>query len=460
MAPNDIESLRVPPHSDEAEVSVLGAMMLEPEAASKVLQYIDHTAFYKEAHQLIFKAMLDLFNENIPIDQVSVVDRLKKLKLLDKVGGAYYITGLVEATPSAANVEHYAQIVLDNAIFRKLILAASEIQSLAYDAREDAKSVLDLAEQKVFQLAENRLKGGFKNFVEVLNRTFEHIDEIHKKKWHTTGIPTGLHDLDALTSGFHGGELIILAGRPGMGKTALALTMAANAALEYEIPTGIFSLEMSDYQLALRILCSEAKVDSHLVRTGKLPREQWQRLSMQTGRLSKAPIFIDDSPVLTMMDIRAKARRLKAEHNVQIIFVDYLQLIKGQKAENRQQEITEISRNLKALAKELDIPVVALSQLSRAVEGRSDHRPQLSDLRESGSLEQDADVVLFIFRKAAYSKRDSQADMLAEDARESEVIVAKQRNGPTGTVKVIFLEKYTRFESYVGEREEIVGPQF
>lgn len=460
MVQNGIESLRVPPHSEEAEISVLGAMMLDQEAVGKVLQYIDHTAFYKESHQVIFKAMMDLFNENVPIDQVSVVDCLKKNKMLEKAGGAYYITGLVEATPSAANVEHYAKIVLDNAIFRKLIVASNEIQSMAYEAREQAMDVLDAAERKIFELAENRLKGGFKNFVDVLNRTFEHIDSIHKKQWHTTGIPTGLYDLDNLTSGFHAGELIILAGRPGMGKTALALTMASNAALQYEVPVGIFSLEMSDYQLALRILCSEAKVDSHAVRTGKLPKDQWPKLSYQTGRLSKAPIYIDDSPVLTMMDIRAKARRLKHEHKVQLIIVDYLQLIRGQRAENRQQEITEISRSLKALAKEIEVPVIALSQLSRAVEGRSDHRPQLSDLRESGSLEQDADVVLFIFRKAVYDRRESQSEALDEDQRKAEIIVAKQRNGPTGSVNVVFLEKFTRFDNYVSEREEIVGPQF
>ncbi len=459
MAQSDGELLRVPPHSDEAEVSVLGAMMLDKEAVSKALQYLDHTAFYKEAHQQIFRAMTDLFNEGQPVDQVSVIDQLKRKKTLDLVGGAYYVTGLVESTPSAANVEYYAKIVLDAAIFRRLIVASNEIQGMAYEARDTAFDVLDLAEQKIFALSENRLRGGFKNFVDVLNRTFEHIDSIHSRKGHTTGVPTGLLDLDDLTSGFHPGELIILAGRPGMGKTALALTIARNASIEYGFPVGLFSIEMADYQLAMRILCAEAKLDSHLVRTGKLPKEQWQRLSLQTGRLSNAKIFIDDSPVLTMMDIRAKARRAKAEHDIQMLIVDYLQLIKGHRAENRQQEITEISRGLKALAKEINVPVIALSQLSRAVEGRTDHKPQLSDLRESGSLEQDADVVLFIYRKSFYDKRDGNTTG-DEDERIAEIMVAKQRNGPTGNVEVIFMDKYTRFENKGSHREAIVSTPF
>lgn len=459
MAQSDGEITRVPPHSDEAEVSVLGAMMLDKEAVSKALQYLDHTAFYKEAHQHIFHAMTDLFNEGQPVDQVSVIDQLKRKKMLDIVGGAYYVTGLVEATPSAANIEHYAKIVLDTAIFRRLIVASNEIQSMAYEARETAFEVLDTAEQKIFALSENRLRGGFKNFVDVLNRTFEHIDSIHSRKGHTTGVPSGLLDLDDLTSGFHPGELIILAGRPGMGKTALALTIARNAAVEYNLPVGFFSIEMADYQLALRILCAEARLDSHLVRTGKLPKDQWQRLSMQTGRLSNAKMYIDDSPVLTMMDIRAKARRAKAEHDIQMVIIDYLQLIKGHRAENRQQEITEISRGLKALSKEIGVPVIALSQLSRAVEGRTDHRPQLSDLRESGSLEQDADVVLFIYRKSFYEKRDGSAPP-EEDERIAEIMVAKQRNGPTGNIEVIFIDKYTRFENKRSQREEIITTPF
>ena len=444
----DNSSLRVPPHADEAELSVLGAMMLDKEAVSKAMQYLDHTAFYKETHRLIFSAMVELFHDGEPVDQISVIDRLKRNKTLDKVGGAYYVTGLVESTPSAANVEHYAKIVLEKSIFRKLIESATEIQTEAYEARENAYEVLDTAEQKIFALSESRLKTGFKKFEDVLYQTFEHIDSIHKRKFHTTGVPTGIIDLDNITSGFQNGDLVILAGRPSMGKTALALTIARNAAVEYKVPIGFFSLEMADWQLAMRLLCAEAKVDSHLVRTGKLPSGQWPKLSQETSRLADAPLFIDDSPSLSMMEIRAKARRLKAEHDVQMIVVDYLQLIKGHRAESRQQEITEISRGLKALAKELHAPVLALSQLSRAVEMRSgEHIPQLSDLRESGAIEQDADVVLFVYRPAVY-KRKAKETMTPEEEKEAQLVVAKQRNGPTGIVQAVFIDRYARFENY------------
>lgn len=454
MPDQNASYLRVPPHAEEAEVSVLGAMMLDKEAVSKALQHLDHTAFYKDAHQLIFRAMMELFNEGQPIDQVSVIDRLKRMKQLDKAGGAYYVTGLVESTPSSANVEYYAKIVLEKSILRKLIISANDIQTEAYEAKDSAIDILDGAEQRIFALSESRLKGGFKNFSNVLTQTFEHIDSIHQKKFHTTGVPTGIIELDDLTSGFQNGDLVILAGRPSMGKTALALSIARNTAVEYQIPVGIFSLEMADYQLAMRLLCAEARVDSHAVRTGKLPQDQWRRLSEQTGRLAKAPIYIDDSPALTMMEIRAKARRLKAEHNVQMIILDYLQLVKGHRAESRQQEITEISRSLKALAKELSLPVLALSQLSRAVENRAgDHRPQLSDLRESGAIEQDADVVMFIYRPVVYLRRQNE-EVTQEDERKAEIIVAKQRNGPTDTVNVVFIDKYARFENMARRREE------
>jgi len=460
MPEKEAEYLRVPPHADEAETSVLGAMMLDKEAVSKTLQYLDQTAFYKDAHQLIFRGMIELFNDGQPIDQISVIDRLKRNKHLDKVGGAYYITGLVESTPSSANVEYYAKIVLEKAILRKLIISSTEIQSEAYEAKSPAFDILDAAEQRIFALSESRLKTGFKNLVDVLNQTFEHIDSIHKKKFHTTGVPTGFIELDDLTSGFQNGDLVILAGRPSMGKTALALSIARNAAVEYNVPIGFFSLEMADYQLAMRLLCAEAKVDSHAVRTGKLPPDQWRRLSEQTGRLAKAPIFIDDSASLTMMEIRAKARRLKAEHDVQMIILDYLQLVKGHRAESRQQEITEISRSLKALAKELRIPVLALSQLSRAVETRGgNHRPQLSDLRESGAIEQDADVVMFIYRDVIYKRRQEE-EMTLEDERKAEIIVAKQRNGPTDTVRVVFIDTYARFENLARKRDEMAGVPF
>ncbi len=454
MAQNE-NYIKVPPHADEAELSVLGAMMLDKEAVSKALQYLDQTAFYKDAHQTIFSAMIELFHDGQPVDQISVIDRLKRNNALERVGGAYYVTGLAESTPSAANVEYYAKIVLEKSIFRKLIESATEIQSDAYEAHEDAYAVLDRAEQKIFALSESRLKTGFKKFEDILYQTFEHIDAIHKRKFHTTGVPTGITDLDDLTSGFQNGDLVILAGRPSMGKTALALTMTRNCAVEYKVPVGFFSLEMADYQLAMRLLCAEAKVDSHQVRTGKLPSDQWQRLSRETTRLATAPIYIDDSPALSMIEIRAKARRLKAEHDIQMIVVDYLQLIKGHKAESRQQEITEISRSLKALAKELRLPVLALSQLSRAVETRAgDHRPQLSDLRESGAIEQDADVVMFVYRPIVYKRRD-QEEANYDDERKAEIIVAKQRNGPTDIINVVFIDKYARFESRAPHRADM-----
>jgi len=311
--------LKVPPHADEAEVSVLGAMMLDTEAVSKVFQYIDHTAFYKNAHQLIFKTMEHLFNENSPIDQISVIEGLKKKKNLEEVGGAYYITGLVESTPSAANVEYYTKIVMEKSILRKLISVSNEIQTEAYDGKNELHDIIDNAETKIFALSESRSKEGFKNFLSVLNTTFEHIDTMSNSEYHTTGIPSGFNRLDDMTSGFHDGDLVILAGRPSMGKTALALTIARNAAVEFNVPIGFFSLEMPDYQLALRLLCAEAGVDNHLVRTGKLPKEQWRKLTEKTSKLTDAPIFIDDTPALSLTEIRAKARRLKAESDIKLM---------------------------------------------------------------------------------------------------------------------------------------------
>jgi len=456
------EVLRVPPHSIEVEQAVLGAMMLEKEAVSKALQYLEQGDFYSTQHQVIFGAMVELFNEAQPVDQLSVIDRLKRDNKLELAGGAYYITGLVESIPSAANIEYYAQIVLEKSTLRKLISAANEIQSEAYEGKEDVFYILDRAEERIFALSERRLKAGFKKFEDVLSETFEYLDAIHNKKWDTTGVPTGLSDLDSLTSGFHNGDLVIIAGRPGMGKTALALTIARNAAVEWRIPVGFFSLEMADYQIAMRLLCAEARVDSHLVRTGRLPREQWSKLSVKSGELAKAPIYIDDSPSPTMLEIRAKARRLKAEKDVKVIFLDYLQLIRATRAsDSRQQEIAEISRGLKALAKELDIPVVALSQLSRAPEQRGgDHRPQLSDLRESGAIEQDADVVIFVYRPVMYKKSREKEGISHDEEKKAEIIVAKQRNGPIDTVKAVFIDRYARFEDYSPPREEAISNTF
>ncbi len=430
---------RMPPQAIEAEMAVLGSMLLENEAVSKAIELLDETAFYRTAHQKIFQASVKLFEKQNKVDMLTVADELEKMSSLDDAGGAYYLTELVNRVPSAASVDYYAKIVLEKSLLRKLISISTEITSDAYDAREDAIEQIDNAEQKIFTLSERKLRKGFLSIDPILHDTFEIIDSYHKRKGSVTGVPTGFKKLDELTSGFQNSDLIIVAGRPSMGKTALCLNIAHNAAVSHQFPVGIFSLEMSNTQLAMRMLCSEAKVDSHKVRTGRLPDDEWPRLSTTVGKLSEAPIFIDDSAALSVLEIRAKARRLKAEKNVGLIIVDYLQLVKGPKfAESRQVEISLISQSLKALAKELDIPVVALSQLSRAVESRGgDRKPILSDLRESGAIEQDADVVMFIYRPEVYGP--------TEHPGVAEIIVAKQRNGPIGSVELHFHKNYVLF---------------
>jgi len=442
MAPGNKENLlNVQPHSEEAEESVLGSMLAQKEAVSKAIQWLTPDAFYKDAHGKIFSVMIQLFNQGDPIDTVSVMDILKKKNELEKVGGAYYVTGLVEAVPTAAHIERYIKIVMEKSILRRLISLSHNIAKEAYDDSQEISEILDSVERSIFQITQNQMKGGFVEIDSVLQDTFERIDKLSHQKGSVIGVPTGLLDLDEMTSGFQEGDLVIVAGRPGMGKTSLALSMMRNAAVDYESGIGMFSLEMSNHQLAMRLLCSEARVDNHLVRTGKLPKAHWKQLSVAVGPLSKAPIFLDDTPGLSVLELRAKARRLKAEHNIQMIVVDYLQLMSGTKGmESRQQEISTISRSLKGLAKELEIPVIALSQLSRAVENRADKRPQLSDLRESGAIEQDADIVIFLYRPELYSEDE-------EDEGKAQIIVAKQRNGPTGQVDVSFIKRYTRFEN-------------
>lgn len=440
---NDLDQpLNVQPQALEAEQAVLGAMLASKEAVSKSLQWLQADHFYKEAHTVIYSCMAQLFNEGEEIDTVSVVNKLKKNKQLESVGGAYYITGLVESVPSVANVENYAKIVLEKAMLRKLIMISHGLTKDAFDDSQSVDELLDNAEQSIFAISQRRLRGGFQHIDPILHETFEKLDQIHTRSGDVTGIASGLVDLDELTSGFQPGELIIIAGRPAMGKTALALSMARNAAVDHGHPVGIFSLEMANHQLALRLLCAEARVDSHLVRTGKLPKKQWQNLSLSVGTLAEASIHLDDTPAISVLELRAKARRLKAEFNIDMLIVDYLQLMQGPKGvESRQQEISTISRSLKALAKELDIPVIALSQLSRAVEQRAEHRPQLSDLRESGAIEQDADLVIFLYRQWIYSQEE-------EDKGKAQVIVAKHRNGPTGTVDASFIDRFARFENY------------
>ena len=454
---------RVPPQASDAEKSVLGAMLLSKEAIGKVLEILDDQAFYLENHRKIFRVMIDLYDRNDPVDILTISEELKRhpssasartddksavpKSWLDEVGGSYYLTELAESVPTAANVEHYARIVLEKALLRQLITVAADITEDSYRADEDVFDIIDRSEQRIFSLSERRLRKGFQILDTVLHETFEEIEELHHKESGVTGVPTGFTELDNLTSGFQRSDLIVIAGRPSMGKTALSLNIARNAAVEAGIPVGVFSLEMANYQLAMRMLCSEARVNSHLLRTGRLAEEDWPKLSIVVGKLASAPIFIDDTPGLGLLELRAKARRLKADKGLGLLIIDYMQLIRGPRnAESRQQEISSISRSLMALAKELNIPVVALSQLSRAVESRGgDKRPMLSDLRESGAIEQDADVVIFIYRPERYGEKMDPAGNSLEGV--AEIIIGKQRNGPVGTVKLTFLDEYARFEN-------------
>ena len=442
MANKEIDrNLNLQPQSIEAELAVLGAMLSSKDAISKALQWLRSHHFYKESHSKIFLVMSDLFDKGEPIDTISVINKLKKNKQIDNVGGAYFITGLVESVPTAANVESYAKIVLEKFMLRELIRASHELSKDAYNDRQDVGEILDAAEQTIFSITQDRLRGGFMPIEGILHDTFKNLDRIASNPGSVTGVASGLIDLDEITSGFQKGDLVIIAGRPSMGKTALALSVMRNAAIDFKVPVGMFSLEMANHQLAQRLLCAEGSVDSHLVRTGKLPKNQWKNLSLAVGSLAEAEIYLDDTPAITVLELRAKARRLKAEKNLGLIIIDYLQLMQGPRnIESRQQEISNISRSLKALAKELDVPVIALSQLSRAVEQRSDHRPQLSDLRESGAIEQDADVVIFLYRSWVYSREE-------EDKGKAQAIVAKQRNGPIGTVNLSFIDRFARFES-------------
>jgi replicative DNA helicase len=432
--------IKLPPQSIEAEMAALGSMLIEPHAANTLFEILDETCFYKDAHRRIFLAARSLFSRSEAIDVLTVSAELEKSQELDKIGGLYYLTELVERIPSAANVEQYCRIVLNRALLRKLIEVAGEIQQDCFEGGEDAYDVIDLAEKKIFTLSERGKKRSFEHIRPILFETMNLIDNYNAKADGVTGVPTGFKDLDKLLSGLQNSDLIILAARPSMGKTALALNVARTAA-GYGVPVGIFSLEMASPQIAMRLLCAEARVDAHLVRIGKLPGDQMGKLSTALGTLEKSPIFIDDSPAMTIMEIRSKARRLKVEYNIGLLVVDYLQLVHGVgRVESRQIEIAQISQSLKALAKELDIPVLALSQLSRAVESRGGERkPMLSDLRESGAIEQDADVVMFIYRPSVYGPVEPGQE------NDAELIIAKQRNGPTDSVNLLFYKEYLLF---------------
>ena len=449
---------RVPPQAVEVEQAVLGAMLIEKEAVPKALEVLDQDSFYRDAHAKIFQAMIALFDKSEPIDVTTVSEELRRRSQLAAVGGPYYLTELTMKVTSAANVESHAYIVLEKAILRRLIEASSEIVKLSYNPAEDPLELLDEAEQKIFQIAERRLKKTFTSMSKAVAETFEILEKIHGQRGGVIGVPSGFTYLDNLTGGFQPSDLVIIAGRPSQGKTALVLSVARNAAVDHGIPIGFFSLEMSSQQLVLRLLAAEARVNAHALRTGRLSDEEWPKLSTKAHKLAEAKIFIDDTPALGILELRAKARRLKAEHNIGLVVVDYLQLMQGPRdAESREKEISMISRSLKALAKELATPVIALSQLSRAVEARSGRRPVLSDLRESGAIEQDADVVIFVHRPEIYGERFLEDGQTPSEGI-AEITLGKQRNGPTGQIQLSFIKEYARFENLAFITEEAIPP--
>ncbi len=439
--PTELSLDKVPPQNLEAEMAVLGAMLIDEDAVGLAAENLQSNCFYKDTHRKIFDAILALFSVNKAVDLITLTDELKRSAALQEIGGVSYLTSLVNSVPTTANINHYINIVREKSILRTLINNANKVIALCYESEGDIERVVDDAEKLIFEVSDNRPRTGFLHLKEIIKDSIETIDLLYQKKAHVTGIPSGFIDFDIKTAGLQASDLVIVAGRPSMGKSAFAVGIAEYAGVIEKIPIAFFSLEMSKEQLAQRMLCSHAKVDAHKVRTGYLATSDWPRLTAAAGKLSEAPIFVDDSPAISVMELRAKARRLKSQFDIKLIILDYLQLMRGSSgSENRQQEISDISRSLKALARELNIPVIAISQLSRAVESRTDHRPQLSDLRESGAIEQDADVVVLILREEYYNPtQDNQG--------QAEIIIAKQRNGPVGSMKLAFIKEYTRFEN-------------
>jgi replicative DNA helicase len=433
---------RTLPHNLEAERSVLGAILLQNEAFNHAAELIDSRDFFRDAHRRIFDKMVVLSERGDAIDLVTLKEELGRSSELDEVGGPAYIAALVDGLPRATNVEYYARIVKEKSTLRNLIYSANKILSNAYQAEQEANVILDEAEQAIFSIAEDRIRVGFVSMRELAHQSFESIEQAVSRKQLITGVPTGFVDLDEMTSGLQAGDLVIIAARPSMGKTALVLNIAQHVGTKTDRTVGVFSLEMSKEQLFLRMLTSEAASDGHRLRTGFIGENDWGRLSHALGTLSEARIFIDDTPGIGVLEMRAKTRRLMLEHALDLVIVDYIQLMQGRgRFDNRTLELGAISRGLKGLAKELNVPIVVISQLSRAPESRSDHRPMLSDLRESGALEQDADVVALLFRPDMYP------DVKEEERGTAELHIAKQRNGPTGLVRLAFLKEYTRFES-------------
>ncbi len=448
--PVDISDHKLPPHNVEAEQSVLSAIFKSSNALPKALEIIQTDDFYRGPHQKIFKAMVDLFEINEPADLLTLSDRLRKNGDLEAIGGVEYLSQLEETVPTAAAISYHCKLIREKKILRELINTATEIVTKSYEEKNDVNALLDASEKSIFEIAGKKIKRSFFDLKTIVKKSFESIETLFERKTLITGVPTGFKKFNEMTAGLQRSDLIIIAGRPSMGKTTFAMDIARHVGVREEIPVAIFSLEMSKEQLGIKMLCAEGKVSSNKIRTGYLAKSDWPNLTKAAGLLSEAPIFIDDSPGLTVLDIRARARRLKAEQDKELglIIIDYLQLMRGMgRIESRQLEVSEITRALKEMAKELDVPVVALSQLSRAVESRDRKRPQLSDLRESGSIEQDADVVAFIYRDEFYNP-DS------EDSGLAEIIIGKQRNGPIGEFKAAFIKEYPLFENYADMGDE------
>ena len=431
---------KIPPSDIEAEQAVLGSMLTDKDAVISAIEVLKEDDFYREDNKAIYRAILNLYSSSEPIDIITVKAELESMGKLEAVGGLEYLANLPEKVPTTANVDKYIKIVEEKSVLRSLIKTANEIITLGYDTTNETETIMDEAEKKIFNIMQKRATKGYTPIKDVLVETFAQLEQLYNEKRHITGVPTGFSDLDYKTSGLHKSDLVLIAARPAMGKSAFALNIAANAAVRANVPVAIFSLEMSKEQMVNRILCSEAMVDSNKVRTGKIEEDDWGKLAGALGPLSESEIYIDDTPGISIMEIRAKCRKLKLEKNIGLVVIDYLQLVQASnnRRGSREQEISEISRSLKILAKEIDVPVIALSQLSRAPEQRPDHRPMLSDLRESGAIEQDADIVMFLYRDDYYNE-DSEKKNIAE------IIISKHRSGSTGTVELLWLGNYTKF---------------
>lgn len=432
---------KVPPQNLEAEMAVLGSMLIDEEAIPLAIEKLRPAAFYHPAHRKIFETLISLFEQSKPADTVTITEHLLSENALEEVGGSSYLTQLSTAVPTAANIDYYLRIVKEKYVLRSLIHVATQIARDGYEPTQDADELLDRSEKMIFEVAAQKFQAGISPIKEIVKGCIEMIDQLYQRKVNITGIPTGFHEFDVQTAGLQPSDLIIIAARPSMGKSAFVTNIAEFVGISEKIPLAMFSLEMSKEQLTQRMLCSQARVDAHKVRTGFLAQSDWPKLTAAAARLSEAPIYVDDTPGISILELRAKARRLKSQFDIRLIIVDYLQLMRAEgRAENRQQEVSVISRSLKALARELGVPVIAVSQLSRAVESRADHQPQLSDLRESGAIEQDSDMVVLLLREEHYAQSD-------ENRGVADINIAKQRNGPVGRIKLTFIKEYTRFEN-------------